>query len=100
MENYQVKFTPFKDKGHLLGVASVCFMDSIVIRGVRLLDGAHGYFIAMPQQRNRKGEYIDCVYPLSKEIRDEMTEAVISAYSEARAKSQFAEQADDNELPL
>lgn len=95
-----MKITPLKDKGHLLAVASVCFMNSIVIRGLRLMDGKHGYFLAMPQQKNGKGEYLDCVYPLTKELRAEMTEAVISAYSEAKSKSQFTQQAGDNELPL
>ncbi len=98
MDGYKVKFTPLQDKGNLLGVASVSFMDSIVIRNVKLLNGRHGLFIAMPQQRNYKGDYIDCAYPLTKEVRDEMTQAVIDAYG---GGAEFAEITDDDdELPL
>lgn len=98
MDGYKVKLTPLKDKGHLLAVASVCFMEAIVIRNVKLMDGKHGYFISMPQQKNYKGEFIDCVYPLSKEIRKEMTEAVLDAYT--KEQSQFTEYDGDDELPF
>ena len=97
MDGYKVKLTRLQDKGNLLAVASVCFMDSIVIRNVKLLNGRHGLFIAMPQQKNYKGDYVDCAYPLDKEIRNEMTQAVIDAYGSV----ELQELPDnDEELPF
>ncbi len=55
MEITETKVTRVeKDNGRLKGFASITFDDAFVVRGIRIISGKDGLFIAMP---NRKTEY-------------------------------------------
>ena len=54
--------------------------DRIIIKNVRVMDGEHGLFMALPARRNINGEYKEICYPLSNELRKRISEVVLSAY--------------------
>lgn len=72
-----ITFRP--EDGPCIAIASVTIDNDFVIGGVKLLEGSNGVFIAMPQRKTSTGEYKDVAFPLSKELRQQMYDAVIHA---------------------
>ena len=52
------------------------------VKGIRVVQGKDGPFVAMPQ-RMVKGEYQDVVFPVTKEARARLMDAVLDAYEQA-----------------
>jgi stage V sporulation protein G len=63
---------------------SLVVTNAIMLTGLRVIQGKHGLFVSMPLRKDRlTGEYSDIAFPISKEIREKMTEAILAAYAEA-----------------
>ena len=68
-------------QGSTVAFASVAVDDLIAIRGVRVVDGEKGLFVSMPQTFNTKtNEFSDTAFPLTKDLREEITSAVLDEY--------------------
>ncbi len=67
--------------------ASVSMNGLIAIRGIRVVEGEKGIFTSMPQSRDREGGYHDIAFPLSADLRRELSGAVVAAYREAVKKA-------------
>ena len=65
------------------------------IRGVRVVQGKNGPFVSMPQQKDSKGEYRDVVFPVTREARERLIDAVMDAYEQAL--EQTAKQSEEPE---
>ena len=57
-------------------------LDGVVINGLRVVSGANGLFVSMPQHQGKDGKWYDTVYPTTKEKRQELSELVLEAYKE------------------
>lgn len=81
---------PIEPKGNLVGFASLKLGDSFVIDDFKILQSDKGIFVGMPskQDRNSKTGYRDTARPITKEFREELTEAVKTAYHDALEKLQ------------
>lgn len=55
---------------------------TIAIRGIRVVEGKNGLFVSMPGSWNRKNEYMDTVFPVTKQAHEELYEAVMQAYKQ------------------
>lgn len=60
-------------------VANVTVNDEFVIKGIKVYDGANGLFASMPS-RKIGGEYQDIVFPITKEAREQINNAVLETY--------------------
>jgi stage V sporulation protein G len=60
--------------------ASVSIDGMAAIRGVRVVDGEKGMFVSMPQSKSQDGVYHDIAFPLTAELRKEITDAVLGEY--------------------
>ena len=65
-----------KDKT-ILGFADITFDDALVVKGVRVLTGKYGPFLSFPSKKGKDKAYYDIVYPLQKNFRNEITDAVL-----------------------
>ncbi len=78
-----VRVYPIKSKKtSTKAFASITFDKAFVVTGIRVVKGEKGLFVSMPQVKNKDGEYKDTAFPLSKELREAINEAVIKAYEE------------------
>ena len=68
-------------KSNTVAFASVTINDMIGINGIRVVKGSKGYFAAMPQTKDTKGEYRDIAFPVTKELREQLNKAILDAYS-------------------
>ena len=55
-------------------------MDSLVINGLRVVEGKDGLFVSMPREAGKDGKWYNTVIPLSREIKDEIEKVVLEAY--------------------
>jgi len=75
-----VRVYPTKEEGNLLAFASVTLAGCFAVRGIRIMDGEKGKFIAMPDRKDAKGEYRDICFPTTPEMREALNTAVLNEY--------------------
>jgi len=55
-------------------------LDSIVIKGLRVVEGKEGLFVSMPREEGKDGKWYNTIIPLKREIKDEIERLVLEAY--------------------
>ena len=55
--------------------------DGFIIKGLRLIEGINGKFVAMPSQKGQDGEYYDSVLA-DKELKDELCQIALQEYGQ------------------
>ncbi|MFA5410575.1 MAG: SpoVG family protein [Candidatus Omnitrophota bacterium] len=53
-----------------------------VVKGLRVVAGQKGLFLAMPQQKAKDGKWYNAFYPATKEARQNLADIVLTAYQE------------------
>lgn len=62
-------------------MASITIDDMIVIRDIKVIEGKNGLFFAMPSKKMSDGTYKDIAFPITKETRQQISEAILNAYN-------------------
>lgn len=83
-----VKIGSIRPDGNVRAYASVNLNDCFAIRNVKIVDSTKGLFIAMPSYKAGNGEYKDICFPVTKEFREQLNQAVADAYQQALTQSQ------------
>jgi len=55
-------------------------ISGVVVKGFSVVDGSKGLFVSMPRHQGKDGKWYDTVYPLTKELKNQLSEAVLAAY--------------------
>jgi stage V sporulation protein G len=53
-----------------------------VVKGLRVVEGKKGVFLAMPQEKSKDGKWYDTFFPATKEAREVLNELVLTAYQQ------------------
>jgi stage V sporulation protein G len=75
-----------RDDNKLKAFASITIDNCFVVRGLKIIEGAKGLFVAMPSRKRPDGTYQDIAHPINNETRDWMEEKIISKYEEEKDK--------------
>jgi stage V sporulation protein G len=75
-----------KPQGSTLAFVNVGIEDLVAINGIRVVDSSKGKFIAMPQSKDKDGNYHDIAFPINSDLHKEMNKAVLDKYREAVAE--------------
>jgi len=76
-----VRVYPIDDpKGNTKAFASVAIEDMLAIRGIRVVEGEKGMFVTMPQSKDKENNFHDIAFPLTGELRKELTTAVLEEF--------------------
>lgn len=67
-------------QGAVKALASVEIDGDFLVTGIRVIAGAKGDFISMPQRKTADGEYKDIAFPLTKEAREVISGIVLDCY--------------------
>ena len=70
-----------KENSRMKGIAVVTLDDCFVVKGIRVIDGDNGLFIAMPSRKTATGEYKDIAHPINSDARKMFEDAIIEAYN-------------------
>lgn len=74
-------FAEFAGTGKVKAMASITLNDQLVIRGLRVIDGANGLYVGFPCDPFFKGEefrYVVC--PITRQLREHIENCVLEKY--------------------
>lgn len=69
--------------------------NTLVIKGLTLVDGKEGLFLSFPSTKGKNGKYYNSVYSLDKEWLKLLQDACIKKYNECNQTSQPASYGGD-----
>jgi stage V sporulation protein G len=69
-----------RDEPRLKAFVTITFDDCFVVRGVKVIDGPSGLFVAMPSRRKTDGTYQDIAHPIHREMRERIESRVLAEY--------------------
>ncbi|MCA9751479.1 MAG: septation regulator SpoVG [bacterium] len=75
-----------QDEDVLKAFVSVTFDDEFVIRGLKVIQGAEGRFVAMPARRKRDGTFQDIAHPINRGAREYIESVILTEYDRAVAE--------------
>jgi len=64
----------------LKAFVSITLNDSFVIRGLKIIRGNSGLFVAMPSRKRPDGQHQDLAHPINDPTRKYLTEIVMAEY--------------------
>ncbi len=81
-----VKIYPFEPGEvfkNLRAYAEVTLNDSLVIKGIRVLENENGgLYIGFPSQMGKENEYRDLIVPKTPELKKHLRDQIIKSYKE------------------
>jgi len=85
MEITEVRIFPVSEdklKAYVTITLDHCF----VVRGLKVILGTSGLFVAMPAKRRKDGSFKDIAHPLNTETRERMERLILSEYDRELAR--------------
>ena len=84
---FTVRVTPFEREGsNMVGLASIVLNDSFAVSNVGVVQGKNGIFVAMPSYK-AGNKYRDVCFPVTKEFREKVNNAVLETFHQAKEKA-------------
>lgn len=82
-----VKVTLVPAGTSLRASASVTLDRAFAIRDLKVVEGSKGLFVSMPSRKTKEGRYLEVVFPVTREMREQLHASVLGAYQKAAAGS-------------
>lgn len=80
---------PYSGTSNIKAFIDLKVADTLVIKGLMLVEGKKGLFLSFPSTKGKDGKYYDSIYSLDKEWTKDLQNACIRKYNEC-IKSQLA----------
>lgn len=90
MEITEIRIT-LRDDEKLRGFASITLDNCFVVRGLKIIEGATGMFVAMPNRRRKDGTFQDIAHPINMSTREWMESQIITAYKQELLRAERGE---------
>ncbi len=90
MEITEVRIS-LRNDDKLKAFASVTFDDCFVVRGLKIIEGANGTFVAMPSRKRNDGTYQDVAHPVNNQTRQRIEARILSEYAKEMARLEAGE---------
>lgn len=69
-----------RDDEKLKAFVSITLDNCFVIRGLKIIKGTRGMFVAMPSRKRPDGTFQDLAHPINNETRDWMEGVILAQY--------------------
>lgn len=69
-----------RDEDKLKAFVNVTFDDCFVVRGMKVIKGASGYFVSMPSRKMSDGAYRDIAHPINNQFRAHIEREIMEEY--------------------
>jgi len=89
MEITSITIRKMGNEGKMKAIVSVTFDHSFVVHDIKVIEGANGFFIAMPSRKTQDGEFKDIVHPINSEFREKLSTEVLRKYREALEQAEL-----------
>ncbi len=90
MEITEVRIS-LRNDDKLKAFASITFDDCFVVRGLKIIEGANGTFVAMPSRKRNDGTYQDVAHPVNNQTRQRIEARILSEYAKEQARFEAGE---------
>lgn len=88
------------DGGKVKAMANITIDGEFVVTGLRIIEGNNGPFVSMPSRKTKNDEYKDIAFPITKEVRQQIQDAVLGEWQGSADSSGDYEQMSDDDLPF
>lgn len=78
---------PYDDNSKIKAFIELCLDKTLVIKGLKLVEGSHGPFISFPSSKGKDGKYYNSIYSMDKKFTEQLENACIKKYNEVLNKS-------------
>lgn len=84
-----VKITcrPYDSNSKTKAFIELCLDETLVIKGLTLVEGSHGLFLSFPSSKGKDGKYYNSIYSMDNEFTGKLEAACIKKYNEVFNKS-------------
>lgn len=72
----------------LKGFADVTLDECLALTGIKIIDSSKGLFVGMPNQQGSDDKYYDIYYPVTKEFREALTDAILDEYDKVKEEAE------------
>lgn len=88
-----------REQRNPLAICSITLDGVFVVSSLKVMSGAKGDWVAMPSQKV-KDDYKDTCFPISKDLREHIFDAVLTKFRDGAPQEPFAQQPQDDTLPF
>jgi len=67
--------------GSCVAFCDICIANIFVVKGLRIISGSKGLFVAMPSTKGKDDKYYDTAFPKTKEAREELEKMILAEYN-------------------
>lgn len=90
MEITEITVT-LRNEEKLKAFVNVTFDNEFVVRGMKVIKGANGYFVSMPSRKMPDGSFRDIAHPINNDFREFIENAVLDQYHKKVEKGDIGE---------
>jgi len=95
MEITEIAVVPVEEN-KLRAYVNITIDDCFMVRGLKIIQGREGLFVAMPNKQGKNGAFRDVAHPLNSETRKMIEDKVIESYYQALEETE-EEQAEEGQ---
>lgn len=81
-----IRVRKINDEGKMKAIVSITFDEEFVVHDIKIIEGQHGLFIAMPSRKMGEGDFRDIAHPLTSETRTKIKDAIFAEYEKVLAE--------------
>ena len=70
----------------LKGIVNITIDDAFAVHDIKVIEGEHGLFIAMPSVKRKDGKFRDLFHPINSNTREELQTLIINKYNQVLAE--------------
>lgn len=78
---------PYDNNSKTKAFIELCLDNTLVIKGMTLVEGSKGLFLSFPSSKGKDGKYYNSIYSMDKEFTGLLEENCIKKYNEVRKDS-------------
>ncbi|MCU0642904.1 MAG: septation regulator SpoVG [bacterium] len=96
MEITEITVT-LRNEDKLKAFVNVTFENKFVVRGMKVIKGANGFFVSMPSRKMPDGSFRDIAHPINNEFREVIEQAILDEYYRVMEQGQQPGSSNDAE---
>ena len=84
-DNMEIKVTRLyrmEKEGPVKAFCDINVDDSILIKGLKVVEGEKGTFVGLPSEAGRDGRWYTTVFLLNQALKEKVDKAVLAAYND------------------
>lgn len=88
--NVKINCKPYNGNSKTKAFVDLSLDDTLVIKGITLVEGTDGLFLSFPSKKGKDGKYYNSLYSIDKEWTKLLQDACVKKYNECNQNSEPA----------